>query len=169
MSPTSANPAPYGGGNSPYPPSAYSGAQYAPSPTSTMPSTRGAEPNDAGVKQCSHCGTMSTPLWRRDPGTHQMLCNACGLYLQQRHAPRPTILIVANQDDGDTGPVSDTPYDGRECSHCHTRKTSVWRRNKDGEQVCNACGVYQRLKGVPRPESLGTPNKIKPRSRPSQG
>ncbi|KAJ7501957.1 hypothetical protein B0H11DRAFT_1713360 [Mycena galericulata] len=165
----SANAAPYGASNSPYPLSAYSGAQYQPSPTSTMPSIRGAEPNVAGGRQCSHCGTMNTPLWRRDPTTHQTLCNACGVYKQQRHTPRPSVLIEASQDDGDTGAVSDAPSDGRECSNCHTRNTSVWRRNKNGDQVCNACGVYERLNGVPRPASLGPANRTRPRTRPSQG
>lgn len=36
----------------------------------------------------SNCGTTHTPLWRRSPqGT--IICNACGLYLKTRNAPRP--------------------------------------------------------------------------------
>ncbi|KAJ7851194.1 hypothetical protein B0H13DRAFT_2284690 [Mycena leptocephala] len=56
---------------------------------------------------------------------------------------------------------------GPECSHCHTHQTSVWRRNKDGDQVCNACGVYQRLRGKERPLSLRK-NKVKPRAKHTQ-
>ncbi|KAJ7493166.1 hypothetical protein B0H11DRAFT_1717848, partial [Mycena galericulata] len=100
----------------------------------------------------------------RDPLTHSTLCNACAVYMQQRHTPCPTMLIVASQDDDDTGAVLDAPHDGRECSHCHTRKTSVWRRNKNGDQVCNSCGVYERLNRAQRPVSL-SPTKIKPRAR----
>lgn len=29
-------------------------------------------------KSCSHCGTTSTPCWRRGPTNKPMLCNACG-------------------------------------------------------------------------------------------
>jgi len=37
----------------------------------------------------SNCGTTKTPLWRRSP-TGTTICNACGLYLKTRNAPRPT-------------------------------------------------------------------------------
>ncbi|KAJ7574911.1 hypothetical protein C8J56DRAFT_838723 [Mycena floridula] len=103
------------------------------------------------IKACSHCQTTSTPLWRREPVTLRVLCNACGLYLQQRNKLRPQELIDADNDyDDDT---SLGPDDGTrpECSHCHTRNTSEWRRSRTGDQLCNACGVYLRLKGKERP------------------
>jgi recombinational DNA repair protein (RecF pathway) len=42
----------------------------------------------------------------------------------------------------------------RECSHCHTHNTPVWRRDSQGEQVCNACGSYEKLRGRKRPLHL---------------
>ncbi|KAJ7731675.1 hypothetical protein DFH07DRAFT_701576, partial [Mycena maculata] len=145
----------------PYPAGAHPAAQNPASSTSS----RGSDPSMTG-KQCYHCKTTATPLWRRDPATHQTLCNACGLYVQQRHSQRPRELIEADQDDDDEG-VSVGAPDGPECSHCQTRQTSVWRRNKEGDQVCNACGVYERLRGTPRPLSLKR-NKIKPRAKHPQ-
>ncbi|KAJ7224967.1 hypothetical protein B0H12DRAFT_1223875 [Mycena haematopus] len=121
-----------------------------------------------GIKQCYHCHTTTTPLWRRDPDTHQTLCNACGLYLQQRHAQRPQQLIDADHvGEEESDDASDGAPEGPECNHCHTRQTSVWRRDKAGNQVCNACGVYQRLRGKERPLSLKR-NKVKPRTRSPQ-
>lgn len=134
-------------------------------PSSTTTTTLNSPPPTCGQnpkgKFCSHCKATSTPLWRRHPGTQKQLCNACGLYLQQRGKLRPQQLIDADADE----PL-DTPYDPNapECSHCHTRNTSVWRRNKDGEQLCNACGVYRRLRGKDRPLSLRR-NRIKPRTK----
>jgi Zn ribbon nucleic-acid-binding protein len=126
-------------------------------------SRRSSEDRSESGKSCSHCRATSTPLWRRDPSTMKPLCNACGLYLQQRNKLRPQELIDAD-DDGSTSEESDVNYVGPECSHCRTHHTSVWRRSKTGDQLCNACGVYARLRGKPRPLSLKR-NKIRPRSK----
>ena len=40
------------------------------------------------------------------------------------------------------------------CSHCHTTDTSHWRRNSLGQPECNACNLYWRKHGTPRPLEL---------------
>ena len=134
-------------------------------PIIAPPPSNRRKPSDGSEsgKTCSHCHATSTPLWRRDPSTMKPLCNACGLYLQQRNKLRPQELIDAD-DDGSSSEESDANYLGPECSHCRTHRTSVWRRSKSGDQLCNACGVYARLRGKPRPLSLKK-NKIRPRSK----
>jgi Zn ribbon nucleic-acid-binding protein len=117
--------------------------------------------NNAG-KVCSHCRATQTPLWRRDPRTHKTLCNACGLYLYQRQSDRPPGLIAADSEQEVAD--SDGEYSGPECENCGTRKASTWRRDKAGAQVCNACGVYERTNGKPRPLALRN-DKIKPRTK----
>lgn len=47
-----------------------------------------------------------------------------------------------------------TQRPGIQCSNCETRTTSLWRRNADGESVCNACGLYQKLHNINRPLSM---------------
>ncbi|KAJ7234160.1 hypothetical protein C8J57DRAFT_1195519 [Mycena rebaudengoi] len=120
-------------------------------------------------KQCSHCAATQTPLWRRNPATHLLLCNACGLYLQQRAKMRPLALILADQPDDPHAEALFSP-DAPQCSHCHTRRTSVWRRGKKGEKLCNACGVYARLRGRDRPLALRAKGngKIRPRCKHPQ-
>ncbi|KAJ7310610.1 hypothetical protein DFH08DRAFT_667091, partial [Mycena albidolilacea] len=112
------------------------------------------------IKQCYNCGSQSTPLWRSDPNTHRTLCNACGLYLHLRNEPRPQVSIDEDEEQ------QSIVVDGPKCSHCGTYKTSVWRRNKDGERLCNACGVYYRVNGKERPLTISQ-TKIKPRARHS--
>ncbi|KAJ3731582.1 hypothetical protein DFJ43DRAFT_998761, partial [Lentinula guzmanii] len=127
---------------------------------------RGRRPSSNGLpKICYHCHAASTPLWRREPLTLRTLCNACGLYLQQRNKLRPQELIDADAEDNDLeNSDEDAEQTGPQCTHCHTRNTSVWRRSKTGAQLCNACGVYVRLRGKDRPLSLKR-KKIKPRTK----
>ncbi|KAF7633067.1 GATA-type domain-containing protein [Meloidogyne graminicola] len=54
------------------------------------------------------------------------------------------------------------------CSNCNGTATTLWRRNQNGEPVCNACGLYYKLHRIPRPltmvkETVQT-RKRKPRS-----
>ena len=40
------------------------------------------------------------------------------------------------------------------CTNCGTTTTTLWRRNNEGEPVCNACGLYYKLHGVNRPLAM---------------
>ncbi|KAF4528703.1 hypothetical protein B566_EDAN014271 [Ephemera danica] len=57
---------------------------------------------------------------------------------------------------------------GLSCTNCRTTNTSLWRRNTNGEPVCNACGLYYKLHGVSRPLAMKKDNiqtrKRKPKS-----
>ncbi|KAN0061438.1 Suppressor of ferric uptake 1 [Thecaphora frezii] len=37
------------------------------------------------------------------------------------------------------------------CTNCQTTTTPLWRRDEDGNNICNACGLYQKLHGTHRP------------------
>lgn len=54
--------------------------------------------------------------------------------------------------------------EGPICSNCSTRTTPLWRRDGRGGLLCNACGLFAKVKGRPRPHSLKT-DVIKPRAR----
>lgn len=88
-----------------------------------------------------------------------------------------------NAMEGTTSPSTATkPYDVRAsassspsaptepapivCSNCQTTKTPLWRRDSEGNALCNACGLFQRLHGVMRPLSLKS-DVIKKRNRTS--
>ncbi|KAI8217405.1 Nitrogen regulatory protein areA [Colletotrichum sp. SAR 10_77] len=64
---------------------------------------------------------------------------------------------AGNQGEGNT-PTT--------CTNCFTQTTPLWRRNPEGQPLCNACGLFLKLHGVVRPLSLKT-DVIKKRNRGS--
>jgi GATA zinc finger len=67
--------------------------------------------------------------------------------------PPPARKLSQVSSSGSVGSEKREPVS---CSNCSTNNTSLWRRTHDGVPVCNACGLFMRLHGIPRPLSLKT-------------
>lgn len=74
-------------------------------PSSAVSSRKGSFINFDSQKKripspanCSHCGSRSTPEWRRGPAGDKTLCNACGLFysklIKKLHSPDKAAQIM---------------------------------------------------------------------------
>lgn len=126
--------------------------------------------------ECFNCKVTKTPLWRRTPDRTHTLCNACGLYYKQYNQHRPlhvrhkpssvyskthpynnfvinltpsTTTITAQEQE-----VAAVDEPLIECINCQQTKTPLWRKNENGQPICNACGLYAKLHNKNRPVEM---------------
>ncbi|KAI3620261.1 hypothetical protein CBS9595_002228 [Malassezia furfur] len=65
-----------------------------------------------------------------------------------RTAPTPdTSSSVADKAEQAARPT----IEALRCTNCQTTTTPLWRRDEDGNNICNACGLYHKLHGTHRP------------------
>lgn len=67
----------------------------------------------------------------------------------------PSLVTGSPSVGGIVGPL-DQPKKVVQCFNCRTMKTPLWRRSPEGNTLCNACGLFQKLHGTMRPLSLKT-------------
>lgn len=62
---------------------------------------------------------------------------------------------LSNYKRGSNSSITDLPKKPPlQCFNCKTLKTPLWRRDSQGNTLCNACGLFQKLHGTMRPLSL---------------
>ncbi|KAJ5101183.1 Protein of unknown function DUF1752 [Penicillium angulare] len=110
-------------------------------------------PNAPGLLRQSMNGTMSGP-----PTNHPSPNTPPESGLSSAVPSRPASPGGSKNGDPNSGPTT--------CTNCFTSTTPLWRRNPEGQPLCNACGLFLKLHGVVRPLSLKT-DVIKKRNRGS--
>ncbi|KAG0157347.1 hypothetical protein PDIDSM_4532 [Penicillium digitatum] len=110
-------------------------------------------PNAAALLRQSLNGSASGP-----PTNHLSPSTPPESGLSNGVPSRPGSPGGSKNGDPNAGPTT--------CTNCFTQTTPLWRRNPEGQPLCNACGLFLKLHGVVRPLSLKT-DVIKKRNRSS--
>ncbi|KAG0667463.1 hypothetical protein C6P45_005481 [Maudiozyma exigua] len=85
---------------------------------------------------------------------------------EQDHEHSTTTTIAAPSKDKEGPSIIEAKRKENEtiCTNCSTNKTPLWRRDFDGNVLCNACGLFLKLHGTARPIKLKS-DVIKTRNR----
>lgn len=101
------------------------------------------------------CPSPSHPTKKRDSACRTPYRQ---IFSNPRNPYRITTPPMATLTDSERGLLQPV------CQNCTTSTTPLWRRDEIGSVLCNACGLFLKLHGRPRPISLKT-DVIKSRNR----
>ncbi|KAJ7783166.1 hypothetical protein B0H16DRAFT_1357703 [Mycena metata] len=146
-----ASPEPYNASNASTPPSA--STEVAPGPSARTTTGRKYIPLKHGAQE-AHKRKQSLPGAAGGSGSSPTL----GALRSSTSTPDLT-----ERKHGGSGEDGEVPT---LCTNCQTTNTPLWRRDPEGQPLCNACGLFYKLHGVVRPLSLKT-DVIKKRNRAS--
>ncbi|XP_003379968.1 erythroid transcription factor [Trichinella spiralis] len=100
---------------------------------------------------CSRCGAFQSALWHSTADTGALICDSCFLsgVGKNTQASSSCSRIITNYSSKTTRKTATTSKrQGLVCVNCQTMQTTLWRRNQNGDPVCNACGLYFKLHRV---------------------
>nr|ADX36142.1 GATA456b [Schmidtea polychroa] len=106
------------------------------------------------AKECVICGMENGDTYHQD-GNENFHCLNC---VRKNPCVNPSLDLIPsykkNQMNKNLARKQTAKRTGLQCSNCKTENTTLWRRNSEGQPVCNACGLYYRLHKTHRPPTM---------------
>ena len=106
---------------------------------------------DSGYYSGHGLQTSKTSIWSAG-GFSSVAPSRPSSPLASKHGSS-TNLQAAGRGSGSQSNDNSSPTT---CTNCFTQTTPLWRRNAEGQPLCNDCGLFLKLHGVVRPLSLKT-------------
>jgi len=145
----------------------HSGSTASPEPYNT---STASTPSVDGTNNIRNQSRKLASTKRVEAHKKKRLTNAVGSFLSglRSASSTPDLTSLAEVSSRQTGKGDSDDIDSTPtcCTNCHTSNTPLWRRDPEGQPLCNACGLFYKLHGVVRPLSLKT-DVIKKRNRAS--
>lgn len=122
----------------------YASTNLSPSP---WPTTTASMPQYETALHEPKCEQCSSQLTRK--GNDLLCLHCCGMPMRNsvRMGPRQSKPKIPSA-------AANNRRTGVSCANCQTNSTTLWRRNNEGNPVCNACGLYFKLHNMARPMSM---------------
>lgn len=73
---------------------------------------------------------------------------------QQQHVHQHDEELSNDSHESPSSDASSMDRPQMVCSNCSTTTTPLWRRDEEGNTICNACGLYYKLHNVQRPVTM---------------
>ncbi|WVQ99297.1 hypothetical protein IAU59_006429 [Kwoniella sp. CBS 9459] len=131
------------------------------------PARSNSSPNLQGLRALSQSGSKSMGH-ARNASTSQAATNKAADTAKDQSEAASDDDDSDEDDDEGPGSIMPSGENPTMCTNCQTTNTPLWRRDPEGQPLCNACGLFYKLHGVVRPLSLKT-DVIKKRNRAGPG
>ncbi|OCF36733.1 hypothetical protein I316_01329 [Kwoniella heveanensis BCC8398] len=132
------------------------------------PARSNSSPNLQGLKALSQSKTAGAGHARNVSASQAAVSTTKTSKPGDANDPAEVSDDDSDEDEDGPGSIMPSGENPTMCTNCQTTNTPLWRRDPEGQPLCNACGLFYKLHGVVRPLSLKT-DVIKKRNRAGPG